>query len=172
METPIHYLKSRNSDYLAGADLEIFELEGKSKILTVESVQYKENFKVNGRKKDKGIVMTFKEAYAKPLIVNPTNSRIIKDLTGVIDASKWKGFSVEFYYNTKVEMKVSRTETIKGGIRIKSVDTNGLIAPLEDTGARLKQVTNTAELMALWQGLDERDQATYKDEFTTKRKAL
>lgn len=171
-QTPIHYLKSRNSDFLAGTDLEIFELEGKSKILTVKNVEYKENFKVNGRNKDKGLVVYFEETYAKPLIVNTTNSRIIKDLTGVIDAKKWKGFSLEFYFNTKVEMRVSKTETIKGGIRIKSVNTNGLVAPLEDIDTRLKQVTNTAELMSLWQCLDEEKQIVYKDKFTEKRKTL
>ena len=55
---------------MKGVDLEIFELEGKSKILTVKNVEYKENFKVNGRVKPKGIVMYFEEDYAKPLIVN------------------------------------------------------------------------------------------------------
>lgn len=169
---PIHYLKSRNSDFLAGTDLEIFELEGKSKTLTVKNVEFKEDFKVNGRNKGKGLVVYFEENYAKPLIVNTTNSKIIKEQTGVIDAKKWIGFSLEFYFNTNVEMRVSKTETIKGGIRIKKVITNGLVAPLEDVDARLKQLTNTAELMSLWQGLDEKNQIIYKDKFTEKRKTL
>ena len=71
MSTPIHYLKSRNSDFLAGIDLEIFELEGKPRILTVDSVEYKENFKVNGRNKDKGIVMKFKEKIRKTFHSKP-----------------------------------------------------------------------------------------------------
>ena len=114
---PIHYLKSRNSDFLAGTDLEIFELEGKSKKLTVKHVEYKENFKVNGKNKQKGIVMYFEQEYAKPLIVNPTNARIINDQTGIVDITKTVGFSIEFYFNTKVEMRVSKTETIKGGYK-------------------------------------------------------
>ena len=172
METPIHYLKSRNSDYLAGVDLEIFELEGKSKVLTVKKVEYRENFKVNGRNKDKGIVIEFQEEYAKPFIVNPTNCRIIQDKTGVIDAKKWVGFSLEFYFNTKVEMKVSKTETIKGGVRVKSVNTNGLVAPLEDIETRISQCSNRAELMALWQSLDEKEQVIYKDKVTDKSKTF
>lgn len=172
MKNPIHYLKSRNSDYLAGADLEIFELEGKSKTLKVKDVQYKEDFYVNGRKKAKGIVMYFEESYAKPLIVNTTNTRIIKDQTGVIDAAKWIGFTVEFYFNTKVEMKISKTETLKGGIRIKSVDTNGLFPPLADVNTRIDKCVNRAELMSIWQELSEQEQITYKDQMNNKIKTL
>ena len=51
-------------------------------------IEYKENFIVNGRRKPKGLIMTFQESYAKPLIINTTNSRIIHEKTGVIDATK------------------------------------------------------------------------------------
>lgn len=172
METAIHYLKSRNSDFLASTDLEIFELENKSKILTVKKVEYKENFMVNGRKKEKGIVMYFEENYAKPFIVNPTNSRIIKKLTGVIDACKWSGFSIEFFFNAAVEMKISKTETIKGGLSIKNVNTNGLIAPLADVKTRIDQCTNKAEIMAIWVELSETEQIHYKEQVTIKFKTL
>ena len=168
MKTPIHYLKARNSDFLAGTDLEIFELENKSKILTVKDVEYKENFLVNGRTKPKGLVMTFEESYAKPFIVNPTNSRIINDLTGVIDAKKWIGFSIEFYFNTSVEMK----RQIVGGIRIKNVNTNGLVAPLKDIKTRIEQCTNRAEIMSIWQKLTEAEQIEYKDQIVTKTKTF
>ena len=169
---PIHYLKARNSDFLAGTDLEVFELEGKSKTLTVKNVEYKENFKVNGRIKPKGVVMYFEEPYAKPLIVNTTNSTFIKEVTGVIDAKKWIGFSVEFRFDVKVEMKISRTETRKGGIRIKSVNTNGLIAPLEDVKTRIDQCTNKAEVMSIWESLTEQEQATHKLDVSEKYKTL
>ena len=172
MGEPIHYLKARNSDFLAGTDLEIFELEGKSKTLTVKDVVYKENFSVNGRNKSKGLVMFFEENHAKPLIVNPTNSRIINEKTGVIDAKKWIGFTIEFYFNNKVEMKVSKTETVKGGIRIKNVNTNGLVPPIEDISARIKKSSNKAEVMSIWNSLSEKDQITYKDEVTLKYKDL
>ena len=171
-DTPIHYLKSRNSDFLAGTDLEIFELEGKSKILTVKNVEFKENFNVNGRNKAKGLVMYFEEPYAKPLIVNPTNSRIINDKTGVIDAKKWIGFSIEFYFNNTVEMKVSKSETIKGGIMIKNVNVNGLVPPLEDIVTRVAKCTNKAEVMAIWNKLSENEQITHKELVTEKYKAL
>lgn len=172
MSQPIHYLKSRNSDFLAGMDLEIFELEGRSKILTVKKVEYKENFSVNGKNKPKGLIMYFEESYAKPLIVNPTNSRIINEKTGVIDASKWVGFSVEFYFNTTVEMRVSKTETIKGGVRIKSVNTNGLVPPLEDIKTRIDKSTNKAEIMSIWNKLSETEQINFKDQMTEKYKTL
>ena len=116
--------------------------------------------------------MSFEEAYAKPLIVNTTNSRIIRDQTGVIDAYKWIGFSVEFHFDNTVRMKISSTETRKGGIRIKSVNTNGLVAPLEDLSARIKQCTNRAEVTALWSSMNESEQAEYKDAVTNKFKTL
>ena len=172
MSNSIHYLKARNSDFLAGTDLEIFELEGKSKILTVKIVEYKENFKVNGRVKPKGIVMHFKEEYAKPLIVNTTNSIFIKEVTGVIDAKKWIGFSVDFIFDINVEMQISKTETRKGGIRIKSVNTNGLIAPLANVKTRIEQCTNKAEVMSIWQSLTEQEQAMHKLDVTEKYKTL
>ena len=172
MSNPIHYLKSRNSDFLAGVDLEIFELEGRSKKLTIKAVEFKTNFMVNGRKKDSGIVISFVENYAKPLICNPTNSRFIKKETGIIDASKWIGFTLEFYFNTKVEMKVSRTEVKKGGISIKSVDTNGLVPPLKEIAVRIDQCTKRAELLSIWQELNEQDQIIHKDAFTNKVKTL
>lgn len=168
----IHYLKSRNSDYLAGTDLEIFELEGRSKVLTVSKVEYLEKFRVNGKIKDKGIVFYFKEDYAKPMIVNPTNARIINAQTGIIDLKKCVGLSIEFYFNMSVEMKVSKTETIKGGIRIKKVITNGLIPPLEAIEDRIDKCTNRAEVMAIWRSLTEEQQPEFKDMIETKYKLL
>lgn len=167
-EKKIHYLKARNSDYLAGIDLEVFALEGKSNTLTVKDVQYKENFIVNGRKKERGLVMTFQEPYAKPFIVNPTNSRIIKDQTGVIDAVKWIGFSIQFYFNTDVEMKRKKV----GGIRVKNVNTNGLVPAIEDIKTRIEKCTNRAELMAIWGELSETEQNTYKEVATLKSKSF
>lgn len=169
---PIHYLKSRNSDFLAGTDLEIFELEGRSKSLTVKDVKFLKDFDVNGRKKAKGIVFYFKEDYAKPLIVNPTNARIINEQTGVIDLSKCIGFSIEFYFNTSVEMKVSKTKTIKGGIRIKKVNTNSLIPPLKAVGERIEKCTNRAEVMAIWRSLDEKQQPEFKEQIEVKYKSI
>lgn len=168
----IHYLKARNSDFLAGVDLEVFELEGKSKILKIKNVEYKENFKVNGRVKPNGIVVYFEENYAKPLILNTTNRRIIKDQTGVIDVTKWIGFSLELYFNTKVEMKVSRTEVLKGGIRVKKVHTNGLAAPLDDFKSRIEKSSNRAELMNVWQDMNEAEQVEFKELVTEKSKTF
>ena len=169
---PIHYLKSRNSEYLAGVDLEVFELEGKTTTLTIKDVQYKENFKVNGRNKASGIVLTFTEPHSKPWIINPTQRREIKRQTGVIDLVKCIGFSLTLYVDMKVSFKVSREETIKGGVAIKSINTNGLIAPLKDVETRVKEVSNKAELMSLWNGLTEQEQITHKEIFTTKIKSL
>lgn len=168
----IHYLKARNSDFLAGTDLEIFELEGKSKTLTIKNVEYKENFKVNGRTKPKGVVVYFEEPYAKPLILNTTNSTIIKEQTGIIDAKKWKGFSIEFYFNTNVEMKISKTEVRKGGIRVKSVNTNGLVPDVKDFETRIKETTNRAELISIWQEMNEEEQVQYQVAVTEKSKTF
>jgi hypothetical protein len=172
MNQKIHYLKHRNSDYLAGTDLEIFELEGNSKTLTVERVEYKENFKVNGKNKEKGIVAYFKEKYAKPMIVNPTNSRFIHEKTGVIDAGKWVGFSFELYLNMSVQMRISKTETLKGGISIKSVNVNGLIADIKDLNARIEECSSRIELLSIWNQLTEAQQIEYKTIVTAKNKTF
>lgn len=173
MSKSIHYLSSRKSDFLAGVDLEIFQFEGKPSKLTIKSVEFKTNFWVNGRKKDKGIVISFVEEYAKPFICNPTNSREIKKQSGIIDASKWVGFTLDFFFNTKVEMKISKTETKKGGISVKKVETNGLVPPLKEISTRIEQSTKKAELLSIWQELGEAEQIEHKDAFTEKyKKAL
>lgn len=169
---PIHYLKARKSDFLAAIDLEIFELEGKSCTLTFKNLEYKENFKINGRKKDRGLVATFEETYAKPFIVNSSNALEIKKQTGVIDARKWVGFSVELYKDLRVQMRVSKTELIKGGIAIKKVHTNGLLPDIKDISTRLKQASTKVEIMSIWQELDEVQQGQYKENFTEKYKSF
>jgi len=168
MSNPIHYLKGRKSDYLAGTDLEIFDLEGKSKRLTIVKVDFFKELRVNGINRNKILLITFKEEYAKPFIVNTTNSKIIKEQTGIIDASKWVGFTLEFYFDTNVEMKRQKV----GGIRIKSVDTNGLTPSLEDIDNRLSKCTNRAEIMSLWNELTELQQTKYKEGFANKIKLL
>ena len=170
---PIHYLKSRKSDYMAGVDLEIWDLEGKSKKLTISNVEFvkstdKKPFRVNGRIKDKALIIYFKEDYAKPLICNTTNSRKIKELTGVIDATNWVGFSIEFYFNTDVVMKRQQV----GGIRISDVFTNGLTADLKDIDTRIKEASNRAELMNVWNELTEALQIQYREDFTNKNKTF
>lgn len=172
MRKPIHYLKARNSNFLAGVDLEVFDTEGNSNTLTIKDVRYEKNIDVNGRKKPEAIVMYFEEEYAKPLIVNTTNSKIIKNQTGIIDATKWIGFSIEFFFDLSVKMRISKTETIKGGIRIKKVNTNGLAPALKDVKTRIEQSTNKAELMNIWQELTEKDQILYKDQITAKSLTL
>jgi len=168
MRKPIHYLKARNSNFLAGVDLKIFDLEGKSKILTIKDIRYEKNINVNGRIKPKAIVMYFEEEYAKPLITNTTNTEKIKNQTGVIDAVKWIGFSIEFFFDLNVQMKISKTESIKGGIRVKSVNTNGLAVALKDIKTRIEHATSKAELMDIWEELNEQDQILYKDQMNAK----
>jgi len=172
MSESIHYLKTRNSDYLAGVDLEIFDLEGKSKTLTIKKIEFKQNFRVNGKLKDKGLIAYFTETYAKPLIINTTNSKFIKESTGIMDASKWVGFSLDFFFKADVEMRVSKTEKIKGGIRIKKVNTNGLAPELLDVSSRITVCTKKVELLDIWSELSQENQNKHKSEFTEKLKTL
>lgn len=169
----IHYRDGRSSDFLAGVDLEAFVLKGLSCKLTVSKVDFHKVLSVNGRDKKNALVLTFDEPYAKPLIVNTTNSQDIKDATNQMDAEKWVGISIEFFYKKKgISMKVSRTETKEGGIRIKSIDTNGLFPDKQDIDKRIDYCSNEAELMDIWYELSENDQNKYKEKVVEKRKTI
>lgn len=168
MATPIHYRKNRKSDFLAGVDLEIFQLEGRSSTLTISKVEFHPTISVNGRNKANAILVHFKEDYAKPWIVNSTNTTLIKEKTGIIDAAKWIGFSVQFYFDTSVVMK----KEVVGGIRVKEVNTNGLVPKLEDIPSRIAKCTNIAELSNIWGELTEKQQAEFKDIVVEKNKTF
>ena len=109
-----HYRKVFKSDHLGSADLEEFIEEGKSLIFTIKEVRQEYSTKVAGRKIDANIAY-FKESI-KPLVLNATNSKIVKRLAGGSPfVEDWRNIMIELYIDPTVRMKGE----VVGGVRVK-----------------------------------------------------
>jgi len=115
-----HYRKVFKSDHLGSADLEEFLEEGKDLVFTIKEVKQELGTKVAGRKIDANVAY-FKENI-KPMVLNATNSKIVKSFNKTKDHPKgspfvedWKDTVIELYIDASVKMKGE----IVGGVRIK-----------------------------------------------------
>ena len=114
MENKTHYRKVFKSDHLGVADLEDLIEEKKRLVFIIDKVKQEFNVSVAGRKGNHNIAY-FKEKI-KPLVLNATNSKIMKSFNdGSPFVEDWNSTVVELYIDPNVKMK---GETV-GGVRIK-----------------------------------------------------
>lgn len=119
----IHAMKYRNSTHLAGADLLVWEAEGRDLIFEIEDAYYNPKENIGGK-----IISTYiikLKGVSKLWAIGSTNSR--KLLTELVMKSKglslaqagmienWKGVTIELYFDPSVRFHTTTT----GGIRIK-----------------------------------------------------
>lgn len=124
MENKTHYRKVFKSDHLGVADLEDFIEEGKSLIFTIKEVKQEYDVKVAGRKGDFNIAYFVEKI--KPLVLNATNSKILKGFSGGSPfVEDWKNKLIELYIDTNVKMKGD----IVGGVRIRPIQPKQKIKP-------------------------------------------
>lgn len=119
-----HYRKVFKSDYLGQADIEDYIEEGKSLIFTIKEVkQYVKTNDKNSGISVAGKVVSANIAYftdpkVKPLVLNATNSKIVKSFAnGSPFVDDWKNITIELYVDETVKMKGD----VVGGVRIKPV---------------------------------------------------
>lgn len=110
-----HYRKVFKSDHLGVADLEDYLECGKRLIFTIKKVVQEYDVKVAGRVGNHNIAY-FKEDI-KPMVLNSTNSKVIKGFTGSSFVEDWNNVLVELFVDESVKMKGE----IVGGIRIKKL---------------------------------------------------
>lgn len=111
-----HYRKVFKSDHLGVADLEEFIEESKPLIFTIKEVKQEYNVSVAGRKGNHNIAY-FKEQI-KPLVLNATNSKVIKSFNnGSPFVEDWANTVIELYIDAGVMMKGEKV----GGVRIKPI---------------------------------------------------
>lgn len=109
-----HYRKVFKSDHLGSADLEEMIEENRPLIFTIKEVKQEYSAKVAGKKIDANIAY-FNEKI-KPLVLNATNSKIVKQLSGGSPfVEDWKNILVELYIDASIKMKGE----VVGGVRIK-----------------------------------------------------
>jgi len=114
MSEKTHYRKVFKSDHLGSADLEEFIEEKKPLVFTIKEVRQEYGTKVAGRSIDANIA--YFEEKIKPLVLNATNSKIVKLLAGGSPfVQDWKGVCLELYIDKMVKMKGE----VVGGVRIK-----------------------------------------------------
>lgn len=108
-----HYRKVFKSDHLGVADLEDFVEEGSNLVFTISHVNQEFGTRVAGRKGNFNIAY-FQEGI-KPLVLNATNSKTMKSLSGgSAFVEDWTNIPVQLYIDAKVKMKGD----IVGGVRI------------------------------------------------------
>lgn len=117
MKKKTHYRKVFKSDHLGVADLEEFIEDKKSLIFTIKEVKSEFNVMVAGRRGNHNIAY-FKEGI-KPLVLNATNSKIVKSFCKNSPfVEDWCECVVELYIQHNVKAVTGGTTD---GVRIKKV---------------------------------------------------
>lgn len=108
-----HYRNVMKSDHLGVADLEDLIEQGKKLIFTIKEVKQEIGVSVAGKKGNHNIAY-FKENI-KPLVLNATNSKILKGFNNSSFVEDWNNTLIELYIDENVRMKGE----VVGGVRIK-----------------------------------------------------
>ncbi len=128
MNNKTHYRKVFKSDHLGVADLEEIIEEGKPLIFTIKEVK---SHYLDVNLKGSGVVVAgrriganiayFKENI-KPLVLNSTNSKVVKSFNLIKGTNKHSPF-VEDWSNTIIELYIDSSVKMKGevvgGVRIR-----------------------------------------------------
>lgn len=108
-----HYRKVFKSDHLGVADLEDLIEAGSKLVFTIRQVKQEQGVRVAGKKGNFNIAY-FNESI-KPLVLNATNSKTMKDLSGGSSfVEDWGNITVGLY----IDPTASFGGTITGGVRI------------------------------------------------------
>lgn len=110
-----NYRTVYKSDHLGVIDLEEIIERGDKLIFTIKEVKQEFGTKVAGNKIDANICY-FKEPI-KPLVLNSTNAKVLKNLSGSAFIENWANMIIEVYIDATVKMKGE----VVGGVRIKPI---------------------------------------------------
>lgn len=117
METKKHHYRNVfKSDHLGSADLEDLIENGSKLIFTIKEAKQEIGVKVAGKKMDANVIY-FKEPI-KPMVVNATNGKIIKQFANSAFVEDWKDIIVELYIDENVKSVTGGTTQ---GVRIRPV---------------------------------------------------
>lgn len=108
-ESKTHWKKVFNSDFLSSADIEDGDM-----VVTIKQVSIEEVKGADGKNK-KCNVARFHES-VKPMILNVTNSKLIKKFSGSRFLEDWKNVPIQIYVDDKVKAFGEVTE----GLRIRT----------------------------------------------------
>ena len=110
-----HYRNVFKSDHLGVADLEDMIEKGDELIFTIDKVKQELGVSVAGRKGNHNIAY-FKEKGIKPLVLNATNSAMVKKFCGKSPfVEDWNNVIITLFIDPSVKMKGD----VVGGVRIR-----------------------------------------------------
>lgn len=111
-----HYRNVFKSDHLSISDLEDFIEQKKSLVFTIKYVKQEFEIVVAGKKGNFNIAYFIEDI--KPLVLNSTNSKVVKSFChGSPFVEDWQNVVIELYADYNIKMKGD----IVGGVRIKPV---------------------------------------------------
>lgn len=111
-ESKTHYRKVFKSDHLGVADLEEFSEGGSNLTFTVAQVKQEIGASVAGKKINANIAY-FKEKI-KPLVLNATNSKVMRQLTGSAFIEDWANTTIRLYIDEGAKLMGEKV----GGVRV------------------------------------------------------
>jgi len=156
METRTHIDKLRNPNYLGGWDL--MDAEGKTidKIVTIKEIKNESVFNQKSQIEEQVITLIFEEC--KPIILNATNRKTLKKVTGTE--------YIEEMIGKKIQLTTKRIKAFgefHDAIRIATSKPSDIIAkPIDliDCKYRLNQAKTLSELQSAWTSLTQSEQNT------------
>jgi hypothetical protein len=110
-----HYRKVLKSNHLGCADLEDFIENGSDLIFSVLNVRQELGAKVAGKKIDANI-MYFNNKDGnkiKPLVLNATNAKTMKKMTGSGFIEDWAGANIKLYIDGNVSMMGEKVSGVR-----------------------------------------------------------
>ena len=110
METKTHWKKVFNSDYLGSCDLE----DGKDLKAVIKSVAIGTVKNTDGKEQERNIA-TFTDPKIKPMILNVTNSKMVKKFAKSVYINDWNNIPVQIYSKDDIKAFGDITE----GLRIR-----------------------------------------------------
>lgn len=156
METKTHIDKLRNPNYLGGWDL--MDESGKTidKIVTIKEIKNESVFNQKSQIEEQVITLLFEEC--KPIILNATNRKTLKKVTGTE--------YIEDMIGKKIQLTTKRIKAFgefHDAIRITTTAPSTLTAKPVDIGVcktKLSKCTTLAELQTAWSSLTKQEQET------------
>lgn len=137
-----HYRKVFKSDHLGVADLEEYLEEKRPLIFNIKQVKQEINVMVAGKRINANIAYFYENV--KPLVLNATNSKIVKSFNNNSPfVEDWKDTKIELYIDNNVKMKGE----IVGGVRINPVQPKVKVKPefTESNFEKAKKANATIE---------------------------
>ena len=112
-DTKTHYRKAFKSSHLGVADLEDLLESGSDLVFNITEVKQQLGVMVAGRKGDHNIAYFAEDI--KPLVLNVTNSKVLKTIGGSPFVEDWSGIRVQLYIDSDVRFK----KELVSGVRLR-----------------------------------------------------